>query len=75
MCKYKHMHGETPTLICVLACESVGIKAVRLARGHPGRLKFGFSRGSSVKIGTIQRRLALPLRKDDTDKSRSVSIF
>ncbi len=29
-------------------------------------------RGSSVKIGTIQRRLAWPLRKDDTRKSRSV---
>ena len=28
-------------------------------------------RGSSVKIGTIQRRLAWPLRKDDTHKSRS----
>ena len=32
-------------------------------------------RGSSIKIGTIQRRLAWPLRKDDTHKSRSVSIF
>ena len=30
-------------------------------------------RGSSVKIGTIQRRLAWPLRKDDTRKSRSVT--
>ena len=27
-------------------------------------------RGSSVKLGTIQRRLAWPLRKDDTRKSR-----
>ena len=32
-------------------------------------------RRSSVKIGTIQRRLAWPLRKDDTHKSRSVTIF
>ena len=32
-------------------------------------------RRSSAKIGTIQRRLAWPLRKDDTHKSRSVSIF
>ena len=31
-------------------------------------------RGSSVKIGTIQRRLAWPLRKDDTHKTRSVNI-
>ena len=30
-------------------------------------------RGSSVKVGTIQRRLAWPLRKDDTHKSRSVN--
>ena len=29
--------------------------------------------GSSVNIGTIQRRLASPLRKDDTHKSRSVN--
>ena len=32
-------------------------------------------RGSSDKIGTIQRRLAWPLRKDDTHKSRSVTSF
>ena len=32
-------------------------------------------RGSSVKIGTIQRKLAWPLRKDDTLKSGSVLIF
>ena len=30
-------------------------------------------RGSSIKIGTIQRRLAWPLRKDDAHKSRSVN--
>ena len=29
-------------------------------------------RGSSIRIGTIQRRLAWPPRKDDTHKSRSV---
>ena len=34
-----------------------------------------FLRGSSVKIGTIQRRLAWPLRKDDTHKSISVNIL
>ena len=32
-----------------------------------------FLRGSSVKIGTIQRRVAWPLRKDDTHESRSVN--
>ena len=32
-------------------------------------------RGSSDKIGTIQRRLAWPLRKDDTHKSGSVQSF
>ena len=30
-------------------------------------------RGSSVKIGTMQRILVWPLRKDDTHKSRSVN--
>ena len=32
-------------------------------------------RGTSVKIGTIQRRLAWPLRKDDTHKLRRVDDF
>ena len=32
-------------------------------------------RESSVKIGTIQRRLAWPLRKDDTHKSRTYHFF
>ena len=42
----------------------------------PSRVLFdGTSLRSSAKIGTIQRRLAWPLRKDDTHKSRSVSNF
>ena len=44
------------------------------ARGE-GPLELDSLRGSSVKIGTIQRRLAWPLRKDDTHKSRSVNNF
>ncbi|CAN1168440.1 hypothetical protein LINPERPRIM_LOCUS19214 [Linum perenne] len=31
--------------------------------------------GTSDKIGTIQRRLAWPLRKDDTHKSRNGPNF
>ena len=34
-----------------------------------------FLRGTSDKIGTMQRRLAWPLRKDDTHKSWSVPSF
>ena len=34
-----------------------------------------FFRGSSVKIGTIQRRLAWPLRKDDTQNREAFHIF
>ena len=32
-------------------------------------------RESSVNIGTIQRGIAWPLRKDDTHKSRSVNML
>ena len=43
---------------------------------QPGRFSSLDSfRGSSVKIGTIQSRLAWPLRKDDTHKSRSDTSF
>ena len=43
---------------------------------HPGSGKtteapLDSLRGSSVRIGTMQRRLAWPLRKDDAHKSRS----
>jgi hypothetical protein len=34
-----------------------------------------FLRGSSVKLGTNQRRLTWPLREDDTHKLRSVIMF
>jgi hypothetical protein len=44
--------------------------------GVYGSSMLGFPSGfPSVKIGTIQRRLAWPLRKDDTHKSRSVTNF
>ena len=54
---------------------------------HPPLSSLGYVKGasswaggtifwwSSVKIGTIQRRLAWPLRKDDTHKSRSYHYF
>ena len=32
-------------------------------------------RGSSVKVGMTQGRIARPLREDDTHKSRSVNII
>ena len=46
-----------------------------LGRKRVSKLLLDSLRGSSVKIGTIQRRLAWPLRKDDTHKSRSVNNF
>ena len=42
---------------------------------HMATVRMDSLRGSSVKIGTIQRRLAWPLRKDDTHKSRSVNNY
>ena len=38
-------------------------------------LAIGLALLASVKLGTIQRRLAWPLRKDDTHKSRSAANF
>ena len=37
-----------------------------------GRTRFG---GTYTKIGTIQRRLAWPLRKDDTQNREGFHIF
>jgi len=54
-----------------------GTLAISMPRRSPWRRinLLDSLRGSSVKIGTIQRRLAWPLRKDDTHKSRSVNNF
>ena len=41
--------------------------------GALARAEVDSSRGSSDKIETIQRRLAWPLRKDDTHKTRSAN--
>ena len=52
----------------------LALREVRAANSKVTKFYFSDSlRGSSVKIGTIQRRLAWPLRKDDTHKSRSVN--
>ena len=51
---------------------SIQSASLDLAR-RPRSAKLDSLRGSSVKIGTMQRRLAWPLRKDDTHKSRSVN--
>jgi hypothetical protein len=63
--------------ICTLCQNGYGANwgASRLSNSKTcNRLcKLDSLRGSSVKIGTIQRRLAWPLRKDDTHKSRSVN--
>ena len=50
-------------------------KSQSRGRRHGPQATRSCLRGSSVKIGTIQRRLAWPLRKDDTHKSRSVNNF
>ena len=58
ICVYVYMCTcvHTCITVCVYMCMYVSVDSLR---------------GSSVKIGTIQRRLAWPLRKDDTHKSRS----
>jgi hypothetical protein len=52
-----------------------GYSAKKDTGRQPQKMCLDSLRGSSVKIGTIQRRLAWPLRKDDTHKSRSVNNF
>ncbi len=78
---HTHTHTHTHTRARVHACMrriSRGWGAWRECPPPPRPPCAGVSdslRGSSVKIGTIQRRLAWPLRKDDTHKSRSVYNF
>ena len=65
-----------PLVLLVYKFSSVFILFLFAAHSLPAAAAMLDSlRGSSVKIGTIQRRLAWPLRKDDTHKSRSVNNF
>ena len=64
-----HKSRSVPSFLCLPeVCNGLG-SIVFL------NLRLDSLRGSSDKIGTIQRRLAWPLRKDDTHKSRSVPSF
>ena len=72
--------GMEWNLLCV-GCEwAVSVRSVRGVwyLGVVGVRNDDRNRGqtrSSAKIGTIQRRLAWPLRKDDTHKSRTYHTF
>ena len=48
---------------------------VHVYKFYEGRYRLDSLRGASVKTGTIQRRLAWPLRKDDTHNSRRYRFF
>ena len=60
---------------CAFAASKAQAPGLRQHHRQAFTPKMDSLRGSSVKIGTIQRRLAWPLRKDDTHKSRSVDHF
>ena len=66
-----HAHSYPPHQT---PCDSC-MQYVALPQQRSYQMRLDSLRGSSVKIGTIQRRLAWPLRKDDTHKSRSVNNF
>jgi hypothetical protein len=70
-------HGEKCTGVGALrgSTEESALKIEATLDSNTKNMCLDSLRGSSVKIGTIQRRLAWPLRKDDTHKSRSVIIF
>ena len=82
MCVYVYIYiyiereRDIRTYICMYACMYVCVCVyiyiyIYIYRG--ARVSSDGLRGSSVKYGTIQGRLAWPLRKDDTHTSRSVN--
>ena len=80
----KHANSQAPAHQLTDANERASTQASKPARAHPPTYSFpcyltiyllthlDSLRGSSVEIGTLQRRLAWPQHKDDTHKSRSV---
>ena len=70
-----HRRGHVPGTDSRERCGFVAHAKIYLTQRNRDKFLMDSLRGSSVKIGTIQRRLAWPLRKDDTHKSRSVNNF
>ena len=64
-----------PATVREWVCGPLALAGPAIEGGGFHRLKSDSPRRSSDKIGTIQRRLAWPLRKDDTHKSRRVTKF
>ena len=75
VCMYACMYACMYVCMYVCMCVCKQEKAVRKKnyKHNNNNNRLDSLRGASVKIGTIQRRLAWPLRKDDTHKSRSVN--
>ena len=71
MCKYNH---DNYTMIIALMRTIMVWHAILCYDMIYYNIALDSLRGSSVNIGTTQRRLARPLHKDDTHESRSVSI-
>ena len=73
------LHWDGAKMLSNLSASTLRPKRHTTTNSRPTRLHnysiLDSLRGASVNIGTIQRRLAWPLRKDDTHKSRSVKIF
>ena len=62
--------AEVTVSILIICAHNEALRQLQAAH-DPSRVPCnGTSLRSSAKIGTIQRRLAWPLRKDDTHKSR-----
>ena len=67
--------AEIAVSILIICAHNEALRQLPLAH-YPNRVLFdGTSLRSSAKIGTIQRRLAWPLRKDDTHKSRMYHFY
>ena len=64
------LFAEVTVSIFIIYAHNEALRQLPSAH-NPSRVLYdGTSLRSSAKIGTIQRRLAWPLRKDDTHKSR-----
>ena len=68
-CTVQHIIIYIYIVICACVCVYIDIYTYML--GQNANTRSDSLRGSSVDIGTMQRRLAWPLRKDDTHTSRS----
>ena len=74
-CAHPDLRAGVSTCVCVSSVHNIPTRQTPAPQIDADASRLEPRKRSSAKIGTIQRRLAWPLRRDDTHTNREVHVF